>query len=107
MARKRGVVDSEGICRLSAALGDVGKREEERLWAVAFSPAPGRMARVAPCIQERPAIMSGQRPFAFLVSLLALSTLAFVFPGRTVAQGLEEVKARYTKYEYRIPMRDG
>jgi uncharacterized protein len=24
-----------------------------------------------------------------------------------VAQGLEQVKARYTKYEYRIPMRDG
>ena len=24
-----------------------------------------------------------------------------------VAQGLEYVKAHYTKYEYRIPMRDG
>jgi putative CocE/NonD family hydrolase len=30
-----------------------------------------------------------------------------LLPGRAVAQGLEKVKADYTKYEYRIPMRDG
>jgi putative CocE/NonD family hydrolase len=29
------------------------------------------------------------------------------FPAGAAAQGLAEVKARYTKYEYRIPMRDG
>jgi putative CocE/NonD family hydrolase len=33
--------------------------------------------------------------------------LALVFPGATLGQGLEAVKAAYTKYEYRIPMRDG
>jgi putative CocE/NonD family hydrolase len=40
---------------------------------------------------------------------IVLSTLgAGPFWSRDVAaQGLEEVKARYTKYEYRIPMRDG
>src|SRR5919109_1622952 len=34
----------------------------------------------------------------FLLLLLSISTFA---------QGLEYVKANYTKYEYRIPMRDG
>jgi putative CocE/NonD family hydrolase len=33
--------------------------------------------------------------------------LAAVLPGAATAQGLEAVKAAYTKYEYRIPMRDG
>src|ERR671931_169135 len=37
--------------------------------------------------------------------------LAFLFavflPPSVAAQGLEQVKAQYTKYEYRIPMRDG
>ncbi len=33
--------------------------------------------------------------------------LLVVAPGVLCAQGLDEVKARYTKYEYRIPMRDG
>jgi putative CocE/NonD family hydrolase len=37
--------------------------------------------------------------FAFLTSLLAARGVS--------AQGLEQVKAQYTKYEYRIPMRDG
>jgi putative CocE/NonD family hydrolase len=39
--------------------------------------------------------------------LLILSLLGFVLPRPVAAQGLEEVKARYTKYEFRIPMRDG
>jgi putative CocE/NonD family hydrolase len=30
-----------------------------------------------------------------------------VLPGTALGQGLEAVKAAYTKYEYRIPMRDG
>ena len=33
--------------------------------------------------------------------------LALLLPGRLHAQGLEYVKEHYTKYEYRIPMRDG
>ncbi len=36
----------------------------------------------------------------FCVHLLA-------WPGSVFGQGLEDVKANYTKYEYRVPMRDG
>src|SRR5207302_8586427 len=32
---------------------------------------------------------------------------AAILPGSASAQGLEAVKAGYTKYEFRIPMRDG
>jgi putative CocE/NonD family hydrolase len=39
--------------------------------------------------------------------VFALVSVAALLPGRVAAQGLDEVKARYTKYEYRIPMRDG
>ena len=40
--------------------------------------------------------------------LLAAVVAGVVLPGRgAVAQGIEYVKAHYTKYEYRIPMRDG
>src|SRR5207302_4898559 len=42
-------------------------------------------------------------PHLFFVAFLLV---AFV-PRPAVAQGLEQVKAQYTKYEYRIPMRDG
>ena len=38
-----------------------------------------------------------------LVALLA----SILSGGDAAAQGLEQVKAHYTKYEYRIPMRDG
>ncbi len=39
---------------------------------------------------------------------LVLSLLVFAAcSGQAAAQGLEYVKAHYTKYEYRIPMRDG
>src|SRR5947209_12356175 len=38
-----------------------------------------------------------------LFALLLLPAL----PAAAAAQGLEAVKAAYTKYEYRIPMRDG
>ena len=37
----------------------------------------------------------------------AILFLAIVSPARLMAQGVEFVKAHYTKYEYRIPMRDG
>ena len=41
-------------------------------------------------------------------SMLALTLTAMLFcPAKLPAQGLEYVKAHYTKYEYRIPMRDG
>jgi uncharacterized protein len=41
-------------------------------------------------------------------SLLAFTLTALVFnPARSPAQGLEYVKANYTKNEHRIPMRDG
>jgi len=39
-------------------------------------------------------------------AVAALATIA-CWPGRCAAQGLEYVKAHYTKYEYRVPMRDG
>ncbi len=40
-----------------------------------------------------------------LVSVSSLATLCW--PQAGLAQGLEYVKANYTKYEYKIPMRDG
>src|SRR5262249_36998211 len=44
------------------------------------------------------------RPVAPIAALVCLALLS---PGHLAAQGLESVKAHYTKYEYRIPMRDG
>ncbi len=42
---------------------------------------------------------------AILLSLLTLAPA--VWPAGLAAQGVEYVKANYTKYEFRIPMRDG
>ena len=39
--------------------------------------------------------------------VLILSLALLAAPAEAFAQGLEYVKAHYTKYEYRIPMRDG
>ena len=39
------------------------------------------------------------------VVLAIVATMSL--PGVVAAQGLEHVKAHYTKYKYRIPMRDG
>jgi putative CocE/NonD family hydrolase len=39
--------------------------------------------------------------------LLSILSLVLFLPDGVSAQGLEQVKAQYTKYEYRIPMRDG
>jgi uncharacterized protein len=39
--------------------------------------------------------------------LLSFCLVVVAAPAEAVAQGLEYVKANYTKYEYRIPMRDG
>src|SRR5206468_2011326 len=44
------------------------------------------------------------RPFT---SIAVLVGLALSPPTHLAAQGVESVKANYTKYEYRIPMRDG
>ncbi len=49
-------------------------------------------------------MLPARRP-AFCLAVVAL--LCLVLPGRASAQGVAEVKANYTKYEYRIPMRDG
>jgi putative CocE/NonD family hydrolase len=40
-------------------------------------------------------------------ALLPALALLLAIPSSVFAQGLEQVKAGYTKYEYRIPMRDG
>jgi putative CocE/NonD family hydrolase len=48
-----------------------------------------------------------RRPSRSRLPALAALFLALVQPGYLAAQGLAEVKARYTKYEYRVPMRDG
>src|SRR5208282_115438 len=42
-----------------------------------------------------------------LRSLLLTILGVFLLPAAALAQGIDEVKAQYTKYEYRIPMRDG
>jgi len=36
-----------------------------------------------------------------------LVTLAWFSPRTSTAQGVDYVKAHYTKYDFRIPMRDG
>jgi putative CocE/NonD family hydrolase len=50
-------------------------------------------------------MLSARRPSLYCLGLVALCCLAWTSAAR--AQGLAEVKAHYTKYEYRIPMRDG
>jgi putative CocE/NonD family hydrolase len=51
-----------------------------------------------------PRFKINRRPGLWLVALAVALTLP---PRGADAQGLEYVKAHYTKYEYRIPMRDG
>jgi putative CocE/NonD family hydrolase len=48
-----------------------------------------------------------RRPPPSVSIVLALLAVILAWPGRAAAQGLAEVKAHYTKYEYRVPMRDG
>ena len=45
--------------------------------------------------------------FSPFLTALVVSVLAFSAPGPVFAQGQEYVKTNYTKYEHRIPMRDG
>jgi putative CocE/NonD family hydrolase len=47
------------------------------------------------------------RPALPRFALFAIPFFFFLPAGPAAAQGLVEVKANYTKYEYRIPMRDG
>src|SRR5262245_39398727 len=47
------------------------------------------------------------RPLALRARGAALCFLSLFAPARVTAQGLEYIKSHYTKYEYRIPMRDG
>lgn len=41
----------------------------------------------------------------WLFTIFAL--VVFLFPGSAFSQSTDEVRANYTKYEYRVPMRDG
>jgi putative CocE/NonD family hydrolase len=47
------------------------------------------------------------RQRSLLATLAVLTTLWLFAPPRALAQSADQVKARYTKYEYMIPMRDG
>ncbi|MFI5459055.1 MAG: CocE/NonD family hydrolase [Isosphaerales bacterium] len=47
------------------------------------------------------------RPLARLTLGAAIFSLGLLAPDRLMAQGVEYIKSHYTKYEYRIPMRDG
>ena len=42
-----------------------------------------------------------------LTHVVCTIVVVLLLPAAVAAQGLEHVKANYTKYEYRIPMRDG
>ena len=42
-----------------------------------------------------------------LCAIVFLILLGLAAPSRLAAQGVDYIKAHYTKYEYRIPMRDG
>src|SRR5690242_1521689 len=42
-----------------------------------------------------------------MLGALLVAVLGVILPGQVAGQGLDAVKASYTKYEYRIPMRDG
>src|SRR6516225_2382051 len=44
--------------------------------------------------------------YACRFTLIAIS-LGFALTGPAAAQGVDFIKSHYTKYEYRIPMRDG
>src|SRR5262245_26631068 len=48
-------------------------------------------------------VLAGEPAMVRLAVLLSVILLPHLLP----AQGLEFVKANYTKYEYRVPMRDG
>ncbi len=47
------------------------------------------------------------RPWRLSAPIAAIVFLGLLSPGPLAAQGVEYIKSHYTKYEYRIPMRDG
>ena len=47
------------------------------------------------------------RHVASLVALVGAAAVAAVPSAAAAAEATDSVRARYTKYEYRIPMRDG
>ncbi|MAV38286.1 MAG: hypothetical protein CMJ59_22835, partial [Planctomycetaceae bacterium] len=47
------------------------------------------------------------KPYRASTHFLPAIVAGLLIPAVADAQGLEYVKAHYTKYEYRIPMRDG
>jgi putative CocE/NonD family hydrolase len=51
--------------------------------------------------------MQRRRLFSLIVTAFILFDSQLAGPGALFAQGLDFVKSHYTKYEYRIPMRDG
>jgi uncharacterized protein len=48
-----------------------------------------------------------RRSYGQFAPRAAMIVLVMALPGSVAAQGVDYVKAHYTKYEYRIPMRDG
>jgi len=47
------------------------------------------------------------RPWRLSAPIAAIVLLGLLSPGHLAAQGVDYIKSHYTKYEYRIPMRDG
>src|SRR5262245_53679067 len=75
--------------------------------AVANRPAPNTMV-LAEAVTCHLGITPMFRICIRKLTCLLTATLLFVAaPRPSAAQGLEQVKAQYTKYEFRVPMRDG
>lgn len=51
--------------------------------------------------------MAKAKCFTFFGAIVLLMTMHIQTPSQTAAQNSDNVRARYTKYEYAIPMRDG
>src|SRR5688572_4017170 len=51
--------------------------------------------------------MKKAKCFTIFSAIVLLMTMYIHTPSQTAAQNIENVRARYTKYEYAIPMRDG
>src|SRR5262245_11821970 len=73
----------------------------------AAGPAPSYDALQPVTRPQDTLTMIPARPFPFRAGCLAALLLAAFTPATTLAQGVAAIKAAYTKYEYRIPMRDG